>query len=191
MKTLLRTGLLAVLLVLVRPISATTVIPPSFNELVDQAELIFQGRVAAVKSQWVGEGSNRHIATFVTFAVDDTLKGDPGKSYTLQMLGGTVDGETMGIVDAPKFDVGDNNIVFVQNNGSQVIPLVGIMHGRFRIKQDQTGRTIVATNDGQPVTNVARLGTGVRSNENEAGLSPEQFKAAVAQRVRQSIKSIP
>src|SRR5437868_1006878 len=78
---------------------ATTVIPPTFDELVAQAEVIFQGEVTDVQSQWVGEGAQRHIVSYVTFKVEDALKGSPGQNYTMRMLGGTVDGETMGVSD--------------------------------------------------------------------------------------------
>jgi hypothetical protein len=56
------------------------------------------------------------------------------------MLGGTVGGETMEVADAPKFKVGDRDILFVENNGTQFVPLVGIMHGRFHVKKDTTGQ---------------------------------------------------
>lgn len=139
--------------------TATTVVPPSFDELVDQAQLIFQGTVTDAQSQWAGEGGTRRIVTYVTFKVDDAIKGEPGASYTLRMLGGTVDDQTMEVTDSPKFKVGDRDIVFVENNGSQFIPLVGIMHGRYRVQQDKaTGREVVVTNSGKAVKDVAAIG---------------------------------
>src|SRR5438132_1125375 len=90
---------------------ATTVIPPSFDELVSRAEVIFQGTVTDVRSQWVGEGGQRHINSYVTFKVEDAIKGKPGAQITLQMLGGTVGSETMEVTDAPKFKVGDRDIL--------------------------------------------------------------------------------
>ena len=115
-------------------VRATTVIPPTFDQLVGDAELIFEGTVMDVRSQWTGAGAERHIMTQVTFRIEDAIKGAPGKSYTVQMLGGTVDGETMEVADAPRFKVGDRDILFVENNGTQFIPLVGIMHGRFHVQ---------------------------------------------------------
>src|SRR5215471_9049577 len=88
-------------------VTATTVIPPTFEQLVQQAELIFQGTVTDVKSVWEGEGAQRHIDTYVTFEVADSIKGDAGSSYTIRMLGGTVDDDTMLVTDTPKFSVGD------------------------------------------------------------------------------------
>src|SRR5881227_1900668 len=133
---------------------ATTVIPPSFDELVSRAEVIFQGTVTNVRSQWVGEGGQRHISSYVTFKVDDAMKGNPGQQITLELLGGTVGAETMEVTDAPKFKMGDRDLLFVEHNGTQFIPLVGIMHGRFKIKKDETGRDAVFTNEGSPVTDV-------------------------------------
>src|SRR5437588_12937809 len=87
--------------------NATTVIPPTFEQLVQQAELIFQGSVTDVRSVWEGEGAQRHIETYVTFQIADNVKGEAGNSYMIQMLGGTVGDETMLVTDAPKFKVGD------------------------------------------------------------------------------------
>jgi hypothetical protein len=177
--------LLAGLTVSVRTAQATTVIPPTFDELVAQAEVIFQGDVTDVKSQWVGEGAQRHIVSYVTFKVEDALKGTPGQSYTIRMLGGTVDGETMGVSDAPKFKVGDKDILFVQNNGSQFVPLVGIMHGRFHVKRDQTGQEVVSNNENEPVKNVARLGRAAEATDGpEANLTAADFKAAVKSKLQ-------
>jgi hypothetical protein len=176
--------LLAGLTVSVRTAQATTVIPPTFDELVAQAEVIFQGDVTDVKSQWVGEGAQRHIVSYVTFKVEDALKGTPGQSYTIRMLGGTVDGETMGVSDAPKFKVGDKDILFVQNNGSQFVPLVGIMHGRFHVKRDQAGQEVVSSNEDEPVKNVARLGRGEAADGPEANLTAADFKAAVKSKLQ-------
>jgi len=165
--------------------NATTVIPPNFDELVGRAQIIFEGEVTALQSQWIGEGAEHRIVTFVTFKVDDTLKGDPGVSYSIRMLGGTVDGRTMEVTDAPKFKVGDHDILFVENNGSQFIPLVGIMHGRFHVAREQSGREIVAINSGEPLSDVASLGKeehGVSSAK--AALSPSEFKAAIQGRLQ-------
>ena len=172
---------------------ATTVIPPTFDELVTKAELIFEGTVTDVKSQWVGEGAQRHIVSYVTVQVADSVKGNPGESYTLRMLGGTVDGQTMEVTDSPKFKVGDRDIVFVENNGSQFIPLVGIMHGRFRVQQDKvTGREVVVSNAGHAVRDLAQLGKeddgpghgkaaaqADASAEAAASLGASDFKSAI------------
>jgi len=166
--------------------SATTVIPPKFDELVSRAEIIFEGEVTGLQSQWIGEGAEHRIVTFVTFKIDDTLKGNAGASYTIRMLGGTVDGQTMEVTDAPKFKVGDHDVLFVENNGSQFIPLVGIHHGRFRVQKDQTGRQTLLTGAGQPLADVSQVGANEEAvARNKPALSLDDFKSVVKSRVRQ------
>jgi hypothetical protein len=183
--------LLAAILVAasMHPARATTVIPPSFDQLVTQAELIFQGSVTDVRSQWVGEGAQRHIVTYVTFKVEDSLKGNSGPSYTVRMFGGTVGEDAMGISDAPTFKVGDRDILFVENNGTQAIPLVGIMYGRFHVQTDQAGEDVVTRNEGEPVKNVARLGREMEeaapsSEAFQPNMTANAFKTAVKTRLQ-------
>jgi hypothetical protein len=158
---------------------ATTAIPPSFDDLVSRAEMIIQGSVTDVRSEWTGEGAQRHIMSYVTVKVEDVIKGNPGATVTLQMLGGTVGAETMQVSDAPKFKVGDRDILFVENNGTQFIPLVGIMHGRFRVKKDDTGRDAVFTNEGSPVSDVNQLGKDEAAASASRSISAQEFKQAI------------
>src|ERR1700746_3678344 len=82
-------------------VTGTTVIPPTFDQLVQQAEFIFQGTVTNTQSVWEGEGAQRHIETYVTFNVEDNVKGSAGTSYTIKMLGGTVGAKTMEVTEDP------------------------------------------------------------------------------------------
>ena len=158
---------------------ATTVIPPSFEELVSRAEMIFQGSVTDVRSEWTGEGAQRHIMSYVTLKVEDAIKGKSGSTVTLRMLGGTVGGETMEVTDAPKFKVGDRDILFVENNGTQFVPLVGIMHGRFRVKKDAAGQDAVFTNEGSPLTDVSKLGKNEGAASAGRPISKQEFRQAI------------
>jgi hypothetical protein len=158
---------------------ATTVIPPSFDELVSRAEMIFQGSVTDVRSEWTGEGAQRHIMSYVTLKVEDSFKGNPGSTVTLRMLGGTVGDETMEVTDAPKFKVGDRDILFVENNGTQFVPLVGIMHGRFRVKKDAAGQDAVFTNEGSPLSDVTQLGKNEKEASAGRAISKQEFKHAI------------
>jgi hypothetical protein len=176
--------LLIATIALVTGARATTVIPPTFEQLVDQAEVIFQGSVTEVHSVWSGEGAQRHIDSYVTFQIEEALKGVPGKSYTIRMLGGTVDGETMEVTDSPKFKVGDHDILFVEHNGEQFIPLVGINNGRFHIQRDaQTNRDIIMNGEGEPVRDVTKFGRQEESVATTDAISPAEFKSAIQTRM--------
>ena len=104
----------------------------------------------------------------------------------MRMLGGTVDGRTMRVTDAPEFKVGDRSVLFVENNGSQFIPLVGIQHGSFRVQKDQSGRETLLTGGGQPLADVNQLGGDEAAiAKSKAALSLNDFKTAIQSRVRQ------
>lgn len=161
-------------------VTATTVVPPTFDQLVQQAELIFQGTVTDTKSVWEGEGAQRHIETYVTFQIADSVKGNAGSSYTIRMLGGTVGDESLVVTDAPKFQVGDREILFVEHNYDQFVPLVGIGHGRFHVQRDEeTGRDVVVDHEGAPVEDLAKLGREEESVSAAEAITPEQLKSAV------------
>src|SRR5881392_1252912 len=164
-------------------VSATIVVPPTFEQLVQQAELIFQGTVTNVRSVWEGEGAQRHIDTYVRFQIDENVKGNATSSYTIRVLGGTVGDETMEVTDTPKFKVGDREILFVEHNNDQFVPLVGISHGRFHVQKDeQTGRDVVVNNEGEAVRDLTQLGrneeAAAAANVTEA-ISADDLKAAV------------
>jgi hypothetical protein len=163
---------------------ATTVIPPTFDELVTNAEMIFEGTVTAMRSEWTGQGADRHIVTYVTFKIEDPIKGALGADYTIRMFGGTVDGQTVEVTDAPRFKTGDRDILFVEHNGTQFIPLVGIMHGRFHVLPDETGvNEKIAKDNGAPLANVAKLGQDETAAVSGTALSKAEFKAAIRQKM--------
>lgn len=164
-------------------VRATTVIPPTFDQLVSDAELIFQGTVTDAHSQWIGGGAERHIVTYVTFSIEDVIKGAPGNSYTIRMLGGIVDGETIEVTDTPKFKVGDRDILFVEHNGSQFVPLVGIMHGRFHVQTDAGRREIVTKDNGASLADVGKLGRDEKAAITGPALSAADFKSAIRQKL--------
>lgn len=162
---------------------ATTVIPPTFDQLVRGADFVFEGRVASSRSQWEGEGNERNIFTYVTFSVEDALKGAPGPTFTIRMLGGTVGDESAAVADAPGFKTGDHDILFVEHNGAQFIPLVGIMHGRFRVEKDQGDRQVVAKDNGLLLSNLAMLGIDEKAAVSGPSLSVADFKAAIRRKL--------
>jgi hypothetical protein len=164
-------------------VHATTVIPPTFDQLVSDAEFIFEGTVTESRSEWTGAGADRHIMTHVTFQIEDSIKGAPGKSYTIQVLGGTVGDETMEVSDAPRFKIGNRDILFVEHNGTQFIPLVGIMHGRFHVQTDAAGRDVVAKDNGAFLADVAKLGQDERAAVTGTALSAADFKSAIRQKL--------
>ena len=170
---------------------AITVVPRNFDELVARADTVFKGSVATVTSQWIGEGSIRHIVTFVTFQVEETYKGEAAPVQTLRFLGGTVGPDTLEVADMPIFTTGQKAVLFVVGNGKQFCPLVGVYQGRFHVTTDSAGLERVTTNDGSPVASTAEIGqfeadgtpTLRRYAAKTPGMTAASFKAEILGKV--------
>jgi hypothetical protein len=131
--------------------TATMVIPPAFDKLVGQADYVVRTVVKSVTAEFRGEGQNRHIVTKVEMDVREVICGTPPEPLVLEMLGGEVGGQAMVVAGAPRFKVGDEDILFVHGNGRQISPLVALMHGRYPIKRDDAGNEYVARGNGAPL----------------------------------------
>jgi hypothetical protein len=172
---------------------ATSVVPPSFPELVAEADAIYRGRVTSVQARRVerSDGGGNVIKTFVTLAVERVLKGPEQKEVTLEFLGGTVGDESMTVSGMPKFSIGAREFVFVQKNGVQFCPLVALTHGRYRVLRDAaTARDHVARDNGAPLTDPAEVQlpmstlpepvrAATAASAVARALTPEAFEASV------------
>ncbi len=135
--------------------SATTVIPPSFDSLVAQADYVVRGVVKSVTTEWRVDGGGRHIFTKVTVDVREVIKGHPPTPLVLDVLGGRIGKDELVVEGAPTFSVGDDEILFVHGNGRQFIPLVAIMYGQFLVARDSaTGQDFVHRSNGSPLYDV-------------------------------------
>lgn len=169
---------------------ATSVVPPTFHELVTEAQTIAEGTVTAVQSRWVDGPQGNVIKTFVTFSVQKTLKGDARDSVTLEFLGGTVGTDTLHVAGMPEFKVGQHEIVFVEGNGVQFCPLVRFGHGRYHVHTDANShRRFVTRNDDSPLRSVADVQRPTEAAAPSSGqssttaLSSDDFEAQIATEV--------
>lgn len=133
-------------------LSATTVVAPSFSELVAESEVIVRARVVAVQPYWADTPQGRIIKTRVTLATVRSLKGRAAPEFTLDLLGGELDGTGMEVTGMPHFEAGQVELLFVSGNGVRFCPLVGMMYGRYQVRADPaTAREYVVRNDGLPL----------------------------------------
>jgi hypothetical protein len=138
---------------------ATSLVPPSFPELVAEAEAIYRARVTDLQARHVtAPDGTAIIKTYVTFAVERTFKGADRAAVTLEFLGGTVGPESMVVSGMPVFNLGGAEYVFVQRNGIQFCPLVAMGHGRYRILRHAAGsREYLVRDNGLPLTDLAEV----------------------------------
>jgi hypothetical protein len=151
----------AIVLVFAASARPTTIVAPSFQELVARAEQIVVAQVAVRRSTWVSSRSGRAIVTDVTFLIERTIKGPVYAERSLEFLGGTVGDDTLEVDGMPEFRVGDRDVLFIHDSGRPASPLVGFMYGRFRIVRDGlTGVETIRTHDGRPLASLVEVGNG-------------------------------
>jgi hypothetical protein len=166
---------------------AASVVAPTFDAMVTRAQAVFVGETVDVQSRWVSTPSGRAIVTVVTFKVLRTLKGELGAQTQLEFLGGTVGEYRMEIPGMPKFRVGDEDVLFVDERGQPVSPVVGFMHGRFRVLEDPgTRRRSVARHNFEPLAEVKDIGAATPAPRvsSARALSLAAFEDEIARALR-------
>jgi hypothetical protein len=137
-----RTALAFAAVLALTPVTAQATISRAvkFDEKVEQAASIVVGRVVSQQSSW--DASRQRILTYSKIAVEKTLKGSPAQEITIVTPGGTVGDIAQDNVGVPRFQTGDENVVFVRQTG--VGPTVLFFdQGAYRVEKDSGGERIV------------------------------------------------
>src|SRR4051794_30786140 len=103
--------LIAALVLLLAPLSstATSVIQPTFQEMVASADYIVRLEVTSITSAWRPNPSKpgeRYIGSKIAATVREVIKGTPPQPLVLDVVGGRVGDDELVVDGAPKFAVG-------------------------------------------------------------------------------------
>jgi hypothetical protein len=113
---------------------ATTVAKLNLEQLVKRADIIVQGQVQSVYSQWDEE---RHLVfTYVSIRVDESIKGSNRRSVLIRQVGGTVGTVQMSIAGVPQFRTGEAAIVFLKHQDDSTFQVVGMSQGLYEVVED-------------------------------------------------------
>lgn len=184
-------GWFAALLLVGTTARATTVVPPEFDQLVNETDYVVRAVVKSLKSEYRHGPDGRTIITFMELDVREAILGSPPAHVVLEMLGGIVGDNELEVVGAPKFKVGDEDILFVSGNGRTISPLFAMMHGRYPIlREPGTGQSYVARSNHAPLTDTAEValpledGVGAATSRRPAGSAPALTPAQFAARIK-------
>jgi hypothetical protein len=194
---LLRFWVVLVALLSAGHLSGTTVAPPEFAELVNGADYVVRARVVGIRHEVRTIGTKPTPFTLVELEVREVICGKPPSPLVLTILGGPIDETELVISGAPRFALGDEDILFIADNGRSIFPLYGLMHGRYPIQRDaSSGREYVTRVNGEPLDDTSRvslplidtaiLNTVRSSARRNQGMSPPDF----ANRIQASRKPI-
>lgn len=131
---------------------ATSVREVSLQEMLAQAELIFEGEVIRVEVQETSD--YQRPFTRISFRVLDVIKGRwEQPTIILDFLGGESGGKRLAVTDMEYPALGEHGVYFVESLiRRQVHPLYGWSQGRFVTYADKSGRLRIRTASGRPVT---------------------------------------
>lgn len=139
-------------LLLVIPLGATTILGMNIDEVAQDAELIFEGKVVEHN---VRENAAGMIDTYVTFRIQELIKGEYDEPLLeLKFTGGRLGGQIMEISGLRIPSPNEEGIYFVESvNRNLVNPLLGWSQGHYLIYEQDGERKVSTVND-RPVTDV-------------------------------------
>jgi hypothetical protein len=167
---------LFVLLCAAIPISAHTVIPTEFRQVVADAAFILRGRVTDLRVVTV---PRRGTESIVTVAVDSVLKGASTNFVSFHIPGGESGGVRTVVAGAPSFKLGEEAVFFLKrrtdDNGWQP---VGLSMGVYRVRTDSRSglRTI---NPPAVAGQTTSAGPIVRGDEQRKPMAVSEFESLV------------
>lgn len=133
--------------------SATTILGLDIDSVAADAEFVFEGTV--INSETRQDNASGIISTYVTFQINDIIKGDySGDSAELKFMGGVFNGEIVQVSGMRIPEIDEQGIYFVESMSRDLInPLIGWSQGHFIIIDDNGTRRI-STAGSQPVLEV-------------------------------------
>lgn len=96
--------------------SATISTAMSFDDKVENASSIVLGRCLEQQSRW--DDNHKLILTYTTFRVEKMFKGQPAQNVTVVTPGGVVGTTAQDVVGIPRFEKGNDHVLFVRNTRS-------------------------------------------------------------------------
>ncbi len=133
--------------------SATTILGMDIDKVAADAEFVFEGEV--INSETRQDTNSGIISTYVTFQINDVIKGDySADSVELKFMGGVFNGQIVQVSGMRIPELAEQGIYFVESMSEDLInPLIGWSQGHFIIVDDNGVRRI-STAGNQPVTEV-------------------------------------
>ena len=127
-------GITLMAVILAAPAFATTVARLDMEQLVQRADLIVQGHVQSVYSQW--DEARRLVFTYISIRVDEPLKGERRQWVLIRQVGGSIGTIRMSVAGVPQFKSGEMAIVFLKRQGDSTFQVVGMNQGLYEIIDD-------------------------------------------------------
>ena len=114
-------------------------------EMTRNADEIVIGKVANIESNW--EDGGKKIYSYVEVQVSESLKGVESQTVLIRQLGGEVGDIGQRIEGLSTFDSGEEILVFLKENSTGELQVVGMSQGKYRIITDRASGSRTARRD--------------------------------------------
>ena len=182
-------SLSAVLALLIGASSSWATLVPrmSFEEVVARSQSIVHGTVVRTWSDW--DEDRTAIWTHYEIKVSASLKGEDGDTVVVSEPGGSVDGKHMQIAGTPKYEMGEEVMLFAAPTPIGYLRTCGWGQGKFKVSASgdaPSGKAVrsslagVQLVEGRSRKGIARAQTPLLSFQ---GMDLDQFK----ERVRRTV----
>lgn len=122
---------------------ATTLLRMSVAEMTHASDVVVRARCIASATGWdAGE-----IWTFTKFQTEDAWKGAPSGLITVRLLGGRTESLTSNVDGVPRFQAGEDVVLFLAPTARGDFTIVSWIQGTFRILRDRKTGEERATQD--------------------------------------------
>jgi len=135
--------------------SALTVLQLNLQQLIGLADRVFVGKCLSVKFDTDGGG---RPVQYVTYQVEDLIKGPASDRVTFKQLGASDDqmqrqeGDLTVVSvfrELPRYQAGEESIIFLSEEGSLGLTApIGLQQGKFAVATDASGQKTVANGMG-------------------------------------------
>jgi len=139
------------LLIATQPVSqATTLMRMSLAQMARTAQVIVRARCVSNATLW-DEGE---IWTRTTFDVEESWSGPPGsRQLAVRLLGGSLGNISSRVSGIPRFQPGEDTVLFLEPSRNGDFAIVSWQQGTFRIRQNAAmGAEIVVQDTASALT---------------------------------------
>ena len=155
-------------------VDAVTVVPITFEQLVDEATAVVYARVADVRGQWTSD--RQAIDSIITLDALQYLKGGLGDVVTMRLPGGAAGGMINVLPGAPTLREGELVVLFLKARGPALLSTVGLSQGIFRVVRDARSGLMMVT---PPPLKESAVGRIIRGAVERRSLSLDGFAATI------------
>jgi hypothetical protein len=154
---------------------ATTLARLSLDQLAAGSDAVARLRFVRAESRW----ENGSIWTVTTFDVMETLKGQLPGQIEVRLPGGRVGHLTSTVAGTPKFNPGNEAVVFLQRSPAGGFTVAGWVEGSFRISRDPRTGIETVTQDSSAFAVFDTAGRAFHT-EGIRRMPIEEFSARIA-----------